>query len=796
MLRPMEDSKNGGDRRAPGRRRDDGLLPETALPLQKLFTPADLPYLALFLAAFLFLFRGFFFQGGVLFERDGAILEIPTRQLTVQLLREGNVALWTDAHGNGQPFLANPKNAVCYPTTWLYLILPFFTAFRFHYLFHVIIGWLGLYGLHRFFRLSRPAAFLGAALFFFSGLTLSNFEFYNHIAAFAWTPWILLLAFSDSITGFKKTAALAVLWALQLLAGTPEAVVITLIFALGQMFFLPGKAGKRAVAALIALVLGTLISAVQYVPAFENLARTERSAAETSPWPLEMIQLLNVPFPDICGSDRGPGPADYWSGHLFDKGAPLYYSFYLGTAGFLLFLMGLSLRTDRARSGWKWLFLLFFLMANGRYFPLNEWLVRVPILSSIRYPVKYMMGAMFVGSLLAASFFDDYFIRKRIDGRRIRPGLIAGLGIGAAVFFLAPAISRGLGGLFVIRDVRILDSIKNSLIAGLAVLAVSLLILGAFGRMKKKMRILPALFGLLVLADPYVHNRQINPVVPEAFFDTPSILAEIGSPVTVYRQEVLPDDLRLRLGDGRKAQNFVRQGLYPFSGMNAGVRYVFNRDFFGLYPKDQRELRTASARWTEDLWLKYLRSIGCDYLVGPNPLKSLPSGIRTIEGFPVAVQKIGTDRVFPYFVRTAVVTKTYAEKWKIFATADFDPFAAAIVEKTIPGLTDSAGRDSDEAVVLRETQGRAAYRVKTAAPAIAVFRGNWAPGWKARIDGKSAPVFEVNLGLKGVFVPEGNHEVEIRYLPASFIFGAFISGLTLLALLGICVFFRARPARP
>jgi hypothetical protein len=796
MLRPMEDSKNGGTRRGGDDTSNDRYLPATALPLRKLFSPVDLPYLALFFAAFLFLYRGFFFQGGVFFERDGAILEIPSRQLSVELLREGNFALWTDAHGGGQPFLANPKNAVGYPSAWLYLVLPFFTAFRFHYLFHALLGWLGFYGLHRFFRLSRPAAFLGSALFSFSGLTLSNFEFYNHIAAFAWTPWILLLAFSDSITGFKKTAALAALWALQLLAGTPEAVVITLIFALGQMFFLPGKVRKRAVAALLALVLGALISAVQYVPALETLGRTERTASETSLWPLEMIQLLNVPFPDIGGADRGPHPAEYWSTHLFDKGAPLYYSFYLGFAGLLLFLLGIAVKTDKPRRGWRWLFLIFFLMANGRYFPLNEILVHIPVLSSIRYPVKYLMGSMFAVSLIAASFFDDYFIRKRIDGRRIRPGLIAGLGIGAAVFFLTPAISRGLGGLFVIRDVRFLDSIKNSLAAGLAVLAVSLLILGAFGRTKKKMGILPALFGLLALADPYVHNRFINPVVPESFFDAPSMLAEIGSPVTVYRQEVLPDDLRIKLGDGRKAQNFVRQSLYPFSGMSAGVRYAFNRDFFGLYPKDQRELRAASAGWTEDLWLKYFRSIGCDYLVGPNPLKGLPAKTRVIEGFSVSVQKIGTNRVFPYFVRTAIVAKTPAEKRRVFEAGDFDPFAAAIVENAIPGLPGPAAEDSDKAIVLREIQGRAAYRMKTAAPAIAVFRGNGAPGWKGRIDGRAAPVFTVNLGLKGIFVPEGTHEVEIRYFPGSFILGAIISGLTLLALLGTAVYYRIRPVRP
>ena len=153
----------------------------------------DLLFFSLFLVLFLVTFREFFFTGRVFFERDTTVVELPARKLITTLLKEGNFALWTDAYGNGQPFLANPKNTVFYPATWLYLILPFFTAFRLYYFIHVVLGWLGLYGLGKSYSLSEKAAFLGASLFAFSGMYLSSFEFYNHIAALAWMPWILLL---------------------------------------------------------------------------------------------------------------------------------------------------------------------------------------------------------------------------------------------------------------------------------------------------------------------------------------------------------------------------------------------------------------------------------------------------------------------------------------------------------------------------------------------------------------------------------------------------------------------------
>ena len=58
---------------------------------------------------------------------------------------------------------------------------------------------------------------------------------------------------------------------------------------------------------------------------------------------------------------------------------------------------------------------------------------------------------------------------------------------------------------------------------------------------------------------------------------------------------------------------------------------------------------------------------------------------------------------------------------------------------------------------------------------IAVFPGNAAPGWHARIDGRRAEVFEANLFAKGVLVPAGDHEIVLRYLPASFLWGVVIS---------------------
>ena len=136
------------------------------------FGKIDLAYFLLFTLAFLILFSSFFFQSKTFFERDSTLLETPVRMHIIELLKEGNFALWTDSHGQGQPLLANMKTAVFYPTTWLYLFLPFFVAFKIHYLIHPIIGWIGMYLLGKSYGFSQKASFLASSLFFF-GIVLS-----------------------------------------------------------------------------------------------------------------------------------------------------------------------------------------------------------------------------------------------------------------------------------------------------------------------------------------------------------------------------------------------------------------------------------------------------------------------------------------------------------------------------------------------------------------------------------------------------------------------------------------------
>jgi uncharacterized membrane protein YfhO len=61
--------------------------------------------------------------------------------------------------------------------------------------------------------------------------------------------------------------------------------------------------------------------------------------------------------------------------------------------------------------------------------------------------------------------------------------------------------------------------------------------------------------------------------------------------------------------------------------------------------------------------------------------------------------------------------------------------------------------------------GRAAFDVESNASAYLVVRDSHARGWRAAVDGVSAPVLRANGKHRAVAVPAGRHEVLLEYHP-------------------------------
>lgn len=744
----------------------------------------------LFLAIFIGLFGDFFLTDRLFYSRDMAGLEIPMRGHVVGLMKAGRIPLWTEAFGNGQPVLANPKFAVFYPSTWLYLVFPFSVAFKFHFLFHAIVAWLGLYVLARAFGLSGPAGFLGATSFLLGGFYLSSVEFYNHVAAFCWIPWLLLALRSRTPRAPRTLLALVAAWALILLAGAPHFIPLALLWSFLSVIILGDRKKQRLLVALGTFVAALGLTAVQIVPAFDLLKGKAREPAETLRWSLEPIQLANLAFPDFLGADRGTAGSEYWGGHLFDKGYPLYYSLYASPGLLLLALLGLRRPRDKVRTFLVVSAFAFLLLSALRLFPFFALLSKLPGIGLIRYPVNYLGVSIVCLSFLAAFGLDAWRAPSRPQAALL--SLVLGLSL-ASLLVLAswPGVFlKPLGRLFVIDDPRLLSLLSSSLRRGfVAAAAFSGVLLLAQATRKIRVPLLYGVIGLLI-ADLFVANRGINPTVSPAFYDPPPFLSAGERPVRICRDPALPDGLGDKAVRGLRLQSFLRDSLNPYTAVGS-VQYVYDRDFFTLYPDDLalviKKLRQADPATRR----KMLADSGCDYSVSSRPLIASGSPPRLIEGLPVYFEPVPERRRGPYLAKGLVRVDSLEQALALFGRPDFAVGSSAIVYEQTGLETDPYQAGTMRIAVAEERPGTLVCATDAPRASLAVFPIRHDPRWTASVDGRRTAVIRANLISSALIVPKGHHRIVLEYAPASFKIGAAISLLSVFGL-AACAFIRRR----
>ncbi len=746
-----------------------------------------------FLFLFLALFHEFFFTDRLFYSRDMAFLEVPLRQHAATLMKEGGGALWTDAYGNGQPFLANPKNAVLYPGTWLYVILPFGIAFKLHFFLHGVLAWAGLFLLSRSLQLSSKASFLAASTFFLGGYLLSSFEFYNHLASLAWLPWLLLVARTNRSNPFMRTLWLVGLWVLLILSGTPHVIPMAILLGILLIIITGDHPRPRLRAFGLSFALAILLAAIQLLPAVELLSRSSRDPQETLRWSLEPVQLVNLVVPGIFGNDRGTEDSEYWGGHLFDYHYPLYYSLYASPGLLLLAMIGLRKPRTRVQLFLAISAAVFLLVSLANFLPFFAFVAKLPGAGLIRYPVKYLGGTILALSFLGAIGFDRFFSQG--SNCRRTAGFFMGFGILAALTYVLGSgpILRGLSRLFAITDPLHLVQLRRALWYTLAVFLLFGLILLVSSRVKALRPALGWAFLALLVADLGISNRGINPVAPVEFFAEPAFLKGRPGPLRVFRDGTLPDNKMEQVGHDQRFQSYLRQSLCPYT-LIGPVHYVYDQDFYALYPKDYtavvKKLRGADREARQ----KILADAGASFSVSHRSL--LRSGLppRYVEEVPVYFEPVARTRKFPYSTTSVIRTRSFTEALGYFDRPGFDPLETTVVDSDIHfsgDLCTDAGLSFSPLVVRSELMS---YTVKAPRSALAVFCKNPVPGWQARLDGRPAPIVKAGLFSLGIVVPEGTHSLEIRYRPASVMYGLVISLLTLNALMACLIIrtFRGR----
>jgi membrane protein YfhO len=743
--------------------------------------------------------------------RDLTRYYYPTKQILRDIVLHGEFPFWNRYFSAGQPIAANPEHEVFYPLTWLILLPSYDFGYRLHILIHIWIGLAAMYALLRSMELRPTAAAFGATAWGLGGLYMSYINLLPILFCAAWLPLTCLYTRRFLLHRNRRDFALASLFlGVQFLVGEPTTVMQTGVllgmYALYRAWYTPRKIVKSIgrVSWIAAIsIAGFLVGAAQIIPALDHVHDSARSRPFgfdlVSAWSMPWAKFAELLFPNILGHLSIDKVTWYWGGGLYPgMGSPFLFSIY---CGLLVTALAIGGAFARPRGGRFVLLVVFVscLFALGGHTPLLQFLYDHHILSSLRYPEKFAMMAIF-----ALILFSSQMLQRLLDGDEdIREGTI---GFVAAVFaiallvviagftpYYAKAMTKiwvltpGGNANFIIRVSRIDWALAAARAGGAIALLVTI--------RTKKQKVWLAALAIFMLADILPIAEEVNPRQPRRFFQPAPFAAQLPANRLDYRVFHEAD----WYGQEEIAKKFfstasgvywvVRNGLFPMTPAGARVRTVLERDYDKTALLPTIDLvdciwdvkRSGRADWwvpfmaMSNVWYR-VEYANFDHERARNKgdwTRSLPTRLTPAPHYP---RYYFADQIVPVKDRGELVKKLIANNYS-------DRVAFMNRPSFVPGrgVVHRVTESANDATIDVESFGQG-FLVMSITPH---------KYWHVTVDGERVTPIVTNIAYQGVNVTAGKHRVHMHYSNPLVEIGGGISILTALLLIAI----GARPRR-
>lgn len=723
--------------------------------------------------------------------RDYGVFGFPLAEHLHRSVREGLLfPQWTSLSCCGIPYLGQWNTLVLYPGSALYMLLPPSVSLPYFCLGHLFLGGIGMFLLARRWTGSGFAAAVSGLAFAFNGLSLHFLMWPNNVAAYAWMPIFIMCFDGAAKEGGIRIVHAALAGAVQLLAGAPEIIILTWVLAgIIALLHIDGKLlGTVATILRVAAIwlLAVLLASAQLLPFLRLLHHSHRSTSYASDmdWSMPGTGWANflVPLFRTFSARQQVRwqPDQSWTSS--------YYAGIIVVALAVTAIIAVRNRRVGALAVATCLSLIFALGAHSPVYPLL--MDTFPVLGFIRFPVKYVILAVFCLPLLAgfaiAGLTENQSPAAAVPLRRrhlfrVFAGTVGALllCIGAILCFghaarlpyeiwgetISSGLTRGAllvaatAAIFILREKR--DSRSRVSLAAVVVFLMTGDILSHMSRQNPTIGREPALLGSLA------PHREMAPV-PSPGTSRALVTVKAAREMQNKFTDSLESDLLI-----------VRLGLHDNCNLIEGIPKTGG--FFSLYPEPSYQALAAMHTPPYPAPEKLLDFLGVSQISSE---KNCFDWTRRETAMPMAT---AGQRV-RYASPAETVRHLYSDD---FAPAD-DVFLPPEAEKLV------GDRPRTKAVlgsVVFSTQA-IAMQVTAEAPTVVVVAQSFYPAWKARVDGEPAPVFQANHGFQAIPVPPGSHQVELRYRDSSFTLGAGLSLATLaMCMISILVIRNRAPKR-
>jgi len=735
------------------------------------------------------------------------------RYVARERLRQGEVPLWNPHELSGNVLLANSQSAVLYPPNVLLWALPLPTGINLVTALHTFLAGLFAFGFLRTAGLGRPAAMTGALAWTLCGPMVVWQQFQTPTAVLTWLPaglWVWERFARDGGSA-RAVGLLGAVVAMVLLAGHLHFAFYTLLAvgltaAVRSIVVLrrPWVRGRPLAVLLAALALGGALSAVTLLPVVEmgklnfrgrGLTYAESVSKRLPPDHLVLLvlpRMLGYP-PDYVVIDEPARRAIPAYGY-FGRYDFIEYTGYPGIAALALAFVGIAGAMPgwrRLRAGLAVIAAVGLLLALGT--PLCALLYHgVPGYRQFHATARALCLFTFGVSGLAAVGVERLLAATDAAGRRrASAALTAGCALAAIA---ALAAYPGLAGRWPQFEepawrAYALGGLRHALLCVAGVAAVA-----AIARSRSAAPWMASLLPAVVGADLFAAIGGFNPATDPAMLGYPTAVtdalrAEPGGRIVSLEKP----------GLGVKSMIVPNYnavvGLPEAQGADSlhWVRYhrLMERVVLAMEPGRDRAFVDTNTIRVPDIDhpvfdLLDVRRVTTYPGWRSRRMDLVPAGQHELDVWRNP-RALGPARVVGRARRVAA-----EEALSRLASWTFDPAREALLEEPAPPLD---GRAGGSATLKLHRPHRVVYNVSSPGRSLLVASEIALPGWRATVNGQRAPLLVADYVLRAVPTPPGRSTVEMRYDPASYRVGLF---LTCCALAGIAagITCRSRPRTP
>ena len=439
------------------------------------------------------------------------------------------------------------------------------------------------------------------------------------------------------------------------------------------------------------------------------------------------------------------------------------------------FLAGalLLLKTDRWLRFWWIAFWVGIFFALGKFNPLYpfffDW---VPLLDKFRYPEKFFFISAFSLTVLTG-LGVDFFLRKVTSepdcAKKFLWVLLTFLAVASVLHGIHPETK----------------SIYPLLLLALFSLSSGLLL---WNRMTPPMFSGIVLF--IILVDLMTHNQNLMNFASRKYFEeVPPVVAQIQDKKNfrVFSQYDLlknpqkpssPSQSTLTLLDYEDIKNLLDKSVGTIYGLQTVAGNM------GAETKDQGIYNYIFSRAMLQKKLRILERFNTQQVLTADHWQTAPDGNRVHP--KTRVSKLDAlPRAF--LVPTAQVMDPRHIP-ETFFSSKFNPRERVLISESL--TTETASDFQGEVQRIKYHPNRVEIETRQNGSGFLVLLDAYYPGWKVNVDGQEVTVLRGNHFFRTLPLSKGSHQVIFYFEQGGFRTGLIISGITLVFLIGGCVWYR------